>query len=258
MQISPALQIWRYTSRHIAMASGKTVPPRRGEMLDRETGEPVQNWSNQHAQTTCMTNAETGEVEQTPSSNIHSDRRRPFQVPKKALHNYQMKHRTDHNNKMLELVNIFNDSKTTSEYYYAVGIERKFLNDTCNISPLVLLLPTLFLFPSPAWLTVFSILIELCLHMWTHKTNKYCKDTRLRYRSPLHVLSSQFCALCKTRRNTQKISRLQDARALKVYSRKPKYCTYVERVSVVTWQTESHGYITACKVMMLWNEIQLL
>ncbi|XP_023727011.1 uncharacterized protein LOC111875168 isoform X2 [Cryptotermes secundus] len=71
--------IWRYTSRRIAMASGKTVPPRRGEMLDRETGEPVQNWSNQHAQTTCMTNAETGEVEQTPSSNIHSDRRRPFQ-----------------------------------------------------------------------------------------------------------------------------------------------------------------------------------
>ncbi|PNF41050.1 hypothetical protein B7P43_G07675 [Cryptotermes secundus] len=135
---------------------------------------------------------------------------------------------------MLELVNIFNDSNTTSEYYYAVGIEQKFLNDTYNISPVVLLLPTLFLFPSPAWLTVFSIFIELCLHMWTHKTNKYCKDSRLRYRSPLHVLSSQFCALCKSRRNAQKISRLQDARALKVYSRKPKYCTYVERVSVVT------------------------
>lgn len=222
--------IWRYTSRRIAMASGKTVPPRRGEMLDRETGEPVQNWSNQHAQTTCMTNAETGEVEQTPSSNIHSDRRRPFQVPKKALHSYQMKHQADLSNKTLELVNIFNDSKTTSEYY-----------NTCNISPLILLLPTLFLFPSPAWLTVFCILIELCLHMWTHKTNKYCKDSRLRYRSPLHVLTSQFCALCKSRRNMQKISRLQDARALKVYSRKPKYCTYVERVSVVTWQTESHS-----------------
>ncbi|KDR08799.1 hypothetical protein L798_00978, partial [Zootermopsis nevadensis] len=78
------------------------------------------------------------------------------------------------------------------------------------------------------------ILIELSLHMWTHKTNKYCKDSCLRYRSPLHILSSQFCALCKSKRNTQKISRLQDARALKVYSRKPKYCTYVERVSVVT------------------------
>jgi len=32
----------------------------------------------------------------------------------------------------------------------------------------------------------------------------------------------------------KKISRLQDARALKVYNRKAKYCTYVERVSAVT------------------------
>jgi hypothetical protein len=131
-------------------------------------------------------------------------------------------------------MNVFNDSNTPSEYYYAVGIEQKFLNDTCKISPLVLLLPTLFLFPSPAWLAVLSILIELCLHIWTHKTNKYCKDPRLRYRSPLHVLTSKFCALCKSRRNIQKINRLQDARAQKAYSRKPKYCNYVERVSVAT------------------------
>lgn len=217
------------------MASGKVASPRRGEMLDRETGEPVQNWPNQCAQITCRTNAETGEVEQTQSFSIHSERRRPFQVPKKALHDYhKLKHRTDRNDRMLELANMFNDSNDTFEYYHPVSIEHKFLNDTRNISPIVFLLPTLFLFPFPAWFAVFSILIELSLHMWTHKTNKYCKDSCLRYRSPLHILSSQFCALCKSKRNTQKISRLQDARALKVYSRKPKYCTYVERVSVVT------------------------
>jgi hypothetical protein len=209
------------------MASGKVVST-RGEMLDRETGEPVQNWSGQHAQTECRTNAETGEVEQAPSSSIHSERRRPFQVPKKALHNYhQLKHRTDHNDQMLELVNRFHDRNATSEFYYPVSIEQKFLNDPYNISPIVFLLPTLFLFPFPAWLTVFSILIELCLHMWTHKTNKHYKGSHLRYRSPLHVLTSHFCALCKSKRNMQKIGRLQDARALKVYSRKPKYCTYV-------------------------------
>jgi len=32
----------------------------------------------------------------------------------------------------------------------------------------------------------------------------------------------------------KKIGKLQDARALKVYNRKPKYCTYVEKVSAVT------------------------
>ena len=217
------------------MASGKVVPQRRGEMLDHETGEPVQNWSSQHTQTTCRTNAETGEMEQTPSSSIHSERRRHFQVPKKALHNYhQLKHRTDDNDQMLELVNILSDSNANCEYYYPVSIEQKFLNDTYKFSPIIFLLPTIFLFPFPAWLTVFSIIIELCLHMWTHKTNKYYKGSHLRYRSPLHVLTSQFCALCKSKRNMKKISRLQDARALQVYSRKPKYCTYVEKVSVVT------------------------
>jgi hypothetical protein len=210
------------------MANGKVVSPRRGEMLDRETGEPVQSWSNQHAHTMCRTNAETGELERTQSFNIHSERRRPFQVPKKALHNYQLKHRTDHNHQMLELVNTFNDSNDIS-----VRIEQKFLNNI-HISPVVFLLPTLFLFPFPAWFIVFSILIELCLHMWTHKTNKYSKDSCLRYQSPLHILSSQFCALCRSKRNMQRISQLQDARALKVYRRKHKYCTYVERVSVVT------------------------
>lgn len=202
------------------MASGKVASARRGEMLDHETGEPVQNWSNQHAPITCRTNAETGEVEQTQSFSTHSEKRRPFQVPKKALHNYhQLKHRTEHNNQMLELTNILNDSNATSEYYYPVSIEQEFLNDTCNISPVVFLLPTLFLFPFPAWFTVFSILIELYLHMWTHKTNKYFKDSCLRYRSPLHIISTQFCALCKSKRNMQMISRLQDARALKMLSR---------------------------------------
>jgi len=200
-------------------------------MLDHETGEPVQI---QHAQTTCRTNAETGEMEQTPSSNIHSERRRHFQVPKKALHIYhQLKHRTDDNDQMLELVNILSDSNANCEYYHLVSTEQKFLNDTCKLSPVIFLLPILFLFPFPAWLTVFSIIIELCLHMWTHKTNKYYKGSHLRYRSPLHVLTSQFCALCKSKRN-MKIGRLQDARALKVYNRKLKYCTYVETVSAVT------------------------
>lgn len=220
------------------MANGIVVPQRRGELLDHETGEPVQIWSSQHAQTTCRTNAETGEMEQTPSSNIHSERRRPFQVPKKALHNYhQLKHRTDNNDQILGLVNILCDSNANCEYYYPVSIEQKFLNGTRKFCPVIFLLPILFLFPFPAWLTVFSIIIELCLHMWTHKTNKYYKDSHLRYRSPLHVLTSQFCALCKSKRIMKKIGRLQDARALKVYNRKRKYCTYDERVSAVTWRT---------------------
>lgn len=217
------------------MANGIVMPQRRGEMLDHETGEPVQIWSSQHAQTTCRTNAETGEMERTSSSSIHSERRRPFQVPKKALHNYhQLKHRTDDNDQMLELVKILSDSNANCEYYYPVSIEQKFFNDTCRLSPVIFLLPILFLFPFPAWLTVFSIIIELYLHMWTHKTNKYYKGSHLRYRSPLHVLTSQFCALCKSKRNMKKVGKLQDARALKVYNRKPKYCTYVERVSAVT------------------------
>jgi len=140
--------IWRYTPRHFAMANGIVMPQRRGEMLDHETGEPVQIWSRQHPQTTCRTNAETGEMEQTPSSNIHSERRRPFQVPKKALHNYhQLKHRTADNDQMIELVDILSESNANCGYYYPVSIGQKFFNDTCKLSPVIFLLPILFLFP---------------------------------------------------------------------------------------------------------------
>lgn len=217
------------------MASRRVVPPSGMEILDRETGEQVQdNWANQRPTTTCRTNAETGEVEQTPSVNPQTERRRPFQVPKKALNNYHhLKQRTGFPDQMLELANKLNES-VCPEYYYPLRIEQKLLGETRNISPAVFLIPTLFLFPFPAWLTVITIIIELCLHMWAHKTNKHCKDSHLRYRSPLHAFTSQFCALCNSKRSMQKIGRLQDARALKVYSRKPKYCTYVEKVSVVT------------------------
>ncbi|PSN44930.1 hypothetical protein C0J52_15008 [Blattella germanica] len=222
---------WQYMYRHIAMANASTDPMNQEEILDRETGEHVHNWSTQRTFTTSQTNAETGEIEQTPVSRVSPERRKTFQVPKKALQNYRHQTSQLEQNNNLILPDFLSDDTRKMHYYYPVSIERKFFQDNQNISPILFLLPTIFLFPFPAWLTVISLIVEITLHMWAHKTNRKCNDPHLLYRSPLHILTSQFCALCKSKRYMEKIGQLQDARALKVYSRKP---IYVERVSVMT------------------------
>lgn len=233
-QLLPALSAdlnvmlnWQYISRHIAMASRQVETTNQGEMLDHETGEPFQINLPSQPIYICRTNEETGEVEQAPISSVNNERRKTFQVPKDVLAKY---HQTM-NSKLLALEEIFSDNNLQPQYCCPASIEEKFLHDTHNISPIVFLLPTFFVFPFPAWFTVISIIIELCLHMWAHKINKDCKDPHLMYKSPLHILTSQFCAFCKSTRYMKKIGELQDARALKVYSRKP---TYVERISVMT------------------------
>ncbi|KAJ9598900.1 hypothetical protein L9F63_026566, partial [Diploptera punctata] len=217
---------WQYISRHIAMTNQQTEP-NYGDILDHETGEPVQINSVNQPIYICRTNEETGELEKAPLCSENREKRKTFQVPKTALAKYQ----PTMNSNLLALAELFNDDEIRPQYYCPATIEEKFLHDTHNISPIVFLLPTFFLFPFPAWLTVISIIVELCLHMWAHKINKDCKDPDLMYRSPLHILTSQFCAFCKSKRYMKRVGKLQDARALKVYSRKP---TYVERISVMT------------------------
>ena len=209
------------------MASQK-VNTNQTEILDNETGEPMPISMPEEPVYVSRTNEETGEVEQALVSSVNSERRKTFQVPKNALAKYPQ---MTMNSNLIALAEIFSDENYERKYCCRASLEKKFLHDTHNISPIVFLLPTFFLFPFPAWLTVISIIIELCLHMCAHKINKDCKDPQLMYKSPLHILTSQFCAFCKSTRYMKKIGELQDARALKVYSRKP---TYVEKISVMT------------------------
>ncbi|XP_001354023.2 uncharacterized protein [Drosophila pseudoobscura] len=61
---------------------------------------------------------------------------------------------------------------------------------------LLFLVPTLFCYNF--FIGALMALIEIFLHMMSHHKNGLTMQKTLYFRSPLHVLSSQFCAICRT------------------------------------------------------------
>ncbi|KAH8402877.1 hypothetical protein KR222_008484, partial [Zaprionus bogoriensis] len=68
-------------------------------------------------------------------------------------------------------------------------------------SQLIFLIPTLFCCSFIVW-TLLAVL-ELILHMMSHHKNSLTMEKNLYFRSPLHVLSSQFCAICRNESNSK-------------------------------------------------------
>lgn len=83
---------------------------------------------------------------------------------------------------------------------------------TRDLSPaLLVLLPTLFVWPGLA--TVAIAVLEVTIHMWAHRKNRKLAHSRVYYRSPMHIVASEFCALCRDQTASDKITQLQDKRA---------------------------------------------
>lgn len=55
-------------------------------------------------------------------------------------------------------------------------------------------------------------IIEIALHVWAHKKNSKNTDENVYYRSPLHIFTSQFCAVCRNKAQMDQVSRLQEKR----------------------------------------------
>lgn len=83
---------------------------------------------------------------------------------------------------------------------------------TRDMSPaLLFLLPTLFFYPGLA--TLIIALLEVTIHMWAHKKNKTLTNKSVYYKSPMHIVASEFCAKCRDERTMDKVGKLQDKRA---------------------------------------------
>lgn len=83
---------------------------------------------------------------------------------------------------------------------------------TRDLSPaLLLLLPTLFIWPGIAIIAITAL--EVTIHMWAHRKNKKLTHSRIYYQSPMHIVASEFCALCLDQKASDKITRIQDKRA---------------------------------------------
>lgn len=75
------------------------------------------------------------------------------------------------------------------------------------------LVPSLFLFFK--FTALVLLFCELLLHIWAHKKNSRNLNTSIFYRSPLHLISSQFCATCKHDAYMIKLCAIQDKRRAK-------------------------------------------
>lgn len=74
----------------------------------------------------------------------------------------------------------------------------------------LILIPSLAIFTRIS--AILTVLIEICLHLWAHKKNQRNTNETIYYRSPLHVITSQFCAVCRQEREMEQVSKLQDRR----------------------------------------------
>lgn len=90
-------------------------------------------------------------------------------------------------------------------------LKAKILDGANTTSPrLFLFIPTLMFFPS--LICVMLTLLELILHIRCHKYNRNLKDPQLYYRSPFHIITSNFCGLCRECDISSKVGQLQDKR----------------------------------------------
>lgn len=56
------------------------------------------------------------------------------------------------------------------------------------------------------------VFIEVALHVWAHRKNAKNTNANFYYRSPLHIVTAQFCAYCRNHSEMEQVSRLQDQR----------------------------------------------
>ena len=72
------------------------------------------------------------------------------------------------------------------------------------------LIPSLFLFFRIT--AVVLMFCELVLHIWSHWKNDRNTDKTVFYRSPLHLITGQFCAKCISESGMDKLGTIQDRR----------------------------------------------
>jgi len=96
---------------------------------------------------------------------------------------------------------------------------------TTTAAAILYLLPTVvFFYPI---LAIFTVSIEIILHVWAHRKNRKLKDENRYYQSPLHIICQEFCAACKEEKSKLKIHKLQEKRLDKI----KKYgLEYVKRI----------------------------
>lgn len=186
---------------------------------DHETGEVT---LAQQCQSTEI-DMETGESD-TNIATIPTVRKRTFVIPKKLIQTPKSQKRKlrcmdNIDNYTLfkkeEVINLQEVSFQIHSWFFWYCIilslfSKEIILGSNVTSHRLFLLPTMFVcFRLYAALMAF---VEIFLHVWAHKKNSRNTDANVYYRSPLHIITSQFCATCLHEKQMDKVSKLQEKR----------------------------------------------
>uniref|UniRef100_A0A1L8DA82 Putative conserved plasma membrane protein n=1 Tax=Nyssomyia neivai TaxID=330878 RepID=A0A1L8DA82_9DIPT len=166
------------------------------------------SWRNQRFITTSK-DLETGEIEthtvpQTPDLfdqetgelNAIAFRKTKFNIPRACLQQYDDPAR--------------NDVYTLTNKERVIHLKEEIILGYNKTSHRMFLIPSLFFFFKLT--AIFIIFIETLLHIWAHRRNARNTNPGIYFRSPMHVVSSQFCAICRSESSMKRVKMIQDER----------------------------------------------
>ncbi|XP_053672473.1 uncharacterized protein LOC128722816 [Anopheles nili] len=177
-------------------------------MLNHETGEMEYGTVGGYDRERIYLDKETGEVSSYPTEPAAPQRRRSkFHIPKQYLRNQS------------GIIARRQPTPATPSVGCALmACKQKMIpmmkeeitvgyNSTAH---LLFLLPVLFM--TPKLLAVVITFVEVMLHMWAHRKNTANGNPDVYYRSPMHVVTRNFCELCRHERLMGRVGKLQDVR----------------------------------------------
>uniref|UniRef100_A0A0K8TN03 Putative conserved plasma membrane protein n=1 Tax=Tabanus bromius TaxID=304241 RepID=A0A0K8TN03_TABBR len=167
-------------------------------MQDSETGE------------TDFVSNEIGYDEETgePQSNgqhINFPKRK-FNIPKQYLESATR--RTYKQKKPLSCKETF----TLTDKDKVIHLKEEIILGYNKTSHRMFLLPSLFFFNRFA--VIILAVCEIAMHIWAHRKNSRNTNPDIYYRSPVHILTSQFCAICRSEFEKDHINKIQSRRHL--------------------------------------------
>ncbi|XP_031630966.1 uncharacterized protein LOC116345622 isoform X2 [Contarinia nasturtii] len=163
------------------------------DTTDNETGEV--KWTRPfQAMDTYDIDLETGECDSNHST--RPIRKTTFVIPKELIQPPKHKGTKLHCMDAHENYTLFKKEQV-------IGLQEDIILGCNKTSFRLFLLPSFFLF-FRLCAPVIEI-IEIFLHVWAHKKNAKNTDENFYYRSPLHIVTSQFCAVCRMRKQIKPI-----------------------------------------------------
>ncbi|XP_055630230.1 uncharacterized protein LOC129771017 [Toxorhynchites rutilus septentrionalis] len=174
-------------------------------MFDKETGElelgAYQDGALYH-------DRETGESSSYPSFDFRRERSK-FYIPK-----HYLRSNSGTINRKQCCISKVNSSYPLASREKMMHLKEEIILGYNKTSYLLLLIPSLFIVPKLA--IILIMLIEAVLHRWAHKKNACNRDPNSYYRTPLHILSSQFCGICRHESQMDRIVQMQCKRMKKM------------------------------------------